>query len=200
MPGFMQGQSYDLLTAARLYTMGRNGIIGIPIDVVCSLLIGFMVFGIVLQATGGGKFFFALAQSLLGHTRGGAAKISILASGFFGMISGSTTSNTLTIGSMTIPAMKSTGFPAHYAAAIEACASTGAKSPQGRAFISLYSMCSFYVISGPYPARLLGLFVQVTAMPPAVKGLPEPLPPLEDLEGRLVLYLDILLLICCCFT
>ncbi len=170
LPGFLQGQPYDFLTAARLYAMGTNGVLGIPLDVVCTLLIGFMVFGIVLQSTGGGAFFFKLAQSLLGHTRGGAAKISILASAFFGMISGSTTSNTLTIGAMTISAMKTTGFPPHMAAAIEACASTGGPIMPPVMGAAAFIMASFlnvpyaYVAIGAFiPASLyyLGLFVQV---------------------------------------
>ncbi len=184
MPGFMQGQSYDFWTTARLHAMGRNGIIGIPLDVVCTLLIGFMVFGIVLQGTGGGTFFFKLAQSLLGHTRGGAAKISILASGFFGMISGSTTSNTLTIGAMTIPAMKKSGFPPHYAAAIEACASTGGPIMPPVMGAAAFIMASFlnqpyaYVCIGAFiPACLYywGLFVQVDgyAAKANLRGIPK---------------------------
>ncbi len=189
MPGFMQGQSYDILTAARLYAMGSSGILGIPLDVVCTLLIGFMVFGVVLQSTGGGAFFFKLAQSLLGHTRGGAAKISILASAFFGMISGSTTSNTLTIGAMTISAMKTTGFPPHMAAAIEACASTGGPIMPPVMGAAAFIMASFlnmpyaYVAIGAFiPASLyyLGLFVQVDgyAAKANLKGLPK-----EDLPS-----------------
>lgn len=184
MPSFMQGQSYDFFTTARLHSMGRNGIIGIPLDVVCTLLIGFMVFGIVLMATGGGTFFFKLAQSLLGHTRGGAAKISILASAFFGMISGSTTSNTLTIGAMTISAMKTTGFPPHYAAAIEACASTGGPIMPPVMGAAAFIMASFlnqpyaYVCIGAFiPGILyyLGLFTQVDGFSAKanLKGLPK---------------------------
>ena len=184
MPGFLQGQAYDFFTTARLLAMGRNGILGIPLDVVCTLLIGFMVFGVVLQGTGGGFFFFKLAQSLLGSSRGGAAKISILASSFFGMISGSTTSNTLTIGAMTIPAMKTTGFPPHLAAAIEACASTGGPIMPPVMGAAAFIMASFleqsyaYVCIGAFiPACLyyLGLFVQVDgyAAKANLKGLPK---------------------------
>ena len=133
--------------------------------------------------------FLRLAQSLMGHTRGGAAKISILASAFFGMISGSTTSNTLTIGAMTIPAMKNTGFPAHYAAAIEACASTGGPIMPPVMGAGAFIMASFlnvpysYVAIGAFiPACLyyLGLFVQVDgyAVKAGLKGLPRAeLPP-----------------------
>ncbi len=182
MPGFLEAESIDVLTTARLYAIGQNGIMGIPLQVVCTLLIGFMVFGIVLQHTGGGTFFFKLAQSLLGHTRGGAAKISVLASAFFGMISGSTTSNTLTIGAMTIPAMKNTGFPSHYAAAIEACASCGGPIMPPVMGATAFIIASFlnvpysYVAIGAFiPACLyyLGLFVQVDgyAAKAGLKGL-----------------------------
>ena len=182
LPGFLMGQSYDLQTTARMYAMGNTGILGIPLNVVSTLLIGFMVFGVALQYTGGGNFFFKMAHSLLGHKRGGAAKISVLASAFFGMISGSTTSNTLTIGSMTIPAMKKTGYPPHYAAAIEACASTGGPIMPPVMGAGAFIMASFlgvpyaFVCIGAFiPACLyyLGLFVQIDgyAAKSGLKGL-----------------------------
>ncbi len=184
MPGVLQGQSYDFLSTARLHAMGTASILGIPLYTVCTLLIGFMLFGIVLQGTGGGTFFFSMAQALLGHTRGGSAKISILASGFFGMISGSTTSNTLTIGSMTIPAMKKSGFSAEHAAAIEACASTGGPIMPPVMGAGAFIMASFlnvpysYVALGAFiPACLyyLGLYVQVDgyAVKAHLLGLPK---------------------------
>jgi TRAP transporter 4TM/12TM fusion protein len=184
MPGFLQGQSYGLLTTASQYALGTSGILGIPLYTVSRLLIGFMLFGIVLQGTGGGSFFFNLAQSIFGHSRGGAAKISVLASAFFGMISGSTVSNTLTIGSMTIPAMKKTGFPAHYAAAIEACASTGGPIMPPVMGAAAFVMASFldkpyvFVAIGAFiPACLyyFGLFVQVDgyAAKADLKGYPK---------------------------
>lgn len=190
MPGVLQGQSYDFLTTARLHAMGTVSILGIPLYTVCTLLIGFMLFGIVLQSTGGGTFFFSMAQSMLGHSRGGAAKISILASAFFGMISGSTTSNTLTIGSMTISAMKKSGFSPEHAAAIEACASTGGPIMPPVMGAAAFIMASFlnvpysYVAIGAFiPACLyyLGLYVQVDgyAFKGNLKGLPKSeLPPL----------------------
>ena len=183
MPGFLQGPSYDVLTTARLFAMGMGGILGIPLYTVCTLLIGFMIFGVVLMNTGGGAFFFKLAQALLGTTRGGPAKIGILASNFFGMISGSTTSNVVTVGAMTIPAMKASGFPAHYAAAIEACASTGGPMTPPVMGAAAFIMASFlnvpyaYVVVGAaIPAFLyyLGLYVQVDgyAARSGLKGVP----------------------------
>ncbi len=105
--------------------MGAESIIGIPMQVVAQLVIGFVVFGVTLTVTGGGEFFMRFATALLGRARGGPAKVSVLSSCIMGSLSGSVISNIITTGSITIPTMKRTGYPAHYAGAIEACASTG---------------------------------------------------------------------------
>ena len=125
MPGALWGNTYTLTEAARAHSMGLDSLIGIPMKVAGSLLIGFLIYGVVLSETGGGKFFINIAEALMGKKRGGQAKVAILASGFFGMLSGSPTSNVITSGSLTIPAMKKAGYSSKYAAAIEACASTG---------------------------------------------------------------------------
>ena len=125
MPGALWGNTYTLIEAARAHSMGLDSLIGIPMKVAGSLLIGFLIYGVVLSETGGGKFFINIAEALMGKKRGGQAKVAILASGFFGMLSGSPTSNVITSGSLTIPAMKKAGYSSKYAAAIEACASTG---------------------------------------------------------------------------
>ena len=125
MPGALWGNTYTLIETARAHSMGLDSLIGIPMKVAGSLLIGFLIYGVVLSETGGGKFFINIAEALMGKKRGGQAKVAILASGFFGMLSGSPTSNVITSGSLTIPAMKKAGYSSKYAAAIEACASTG---------------------------------------------------------------------------
>ncbi|GAJ97757.1 TRAP-type uncharacterized transport system, fused permease component [Geomicrobium sp. JCM 19055] len=99
--------------------------LGIPLSTIGSLVIGFMIFGVILTHTGGGEFFFKLAQSIFGRSRGGEAKVSVAGSAFFGMLSGSAISNTVTTGQLTIPAMKKAGYEPEYAAAIEATSSTG---------------------------------------------------------------------------
>jgi len=125
MPGFLWGNTFSLLEAVRYHSMGVESIIGITTRVLGNLLLGFMIFGVALVSSGGGKFFMDFALSLLGHTRGGAAKVSVFSSAFMASLSGSVISNVVTTGSMTIPAMKKTGYSPTYAAAIEACASTG---------------------------------------------------------------------------
>jgi TRAP transporter 4TM/12TM fusion protein len=125
MPGFLWGNEFSLSHLIRYHSMGVESIIGIPTRVVGNLLVGFIVFGVALVTSGGGKFFMDFALSLFGHTRGGAAKVSVLSSSFMASLSGSVVANVVTTGSMTIPTMKRTGYSAKYAAALEACASTG---------------------------------------------------------------------------
>ena len=125
MPGFLWGPESTPEEFIRQHAMGTESIIGLPMRVVTRLLIGFLLFGSALVFTGGGEFFMAFATALLGRTRGGPAKVAIVSSGFFGSLSGSVISNVVTTGQITIPTMKRTGYPATYAAAVEACASTG---------------------------------------------------------------------------
>ena len=90
-----------------------------------TLVLGFVLFGAALQVTGGGTFFNDLAFRMVGKYRGGAAKVATVGSGLMGSMSGSVISNIMTTGAVSIPAMKRTGFSPHYAAGVEACASTG---------------------------------------------------------------------------
>lgn len=125
MPGFLWGPESTPGELFRQHALGTESIIGTPIRVVISTLFGFLVFGSALVITGGGEFFMTFASALLGRSRGGPAKVAIISSGFFGSLSGSVISNVVTTGQMTIPAMKRAGYPSTYAAAVEACASTG---------------------------------------------------------------------------
>ena len=125
MPGPISGLASPLGETAAYHIMSNESVLGIPMRALANLVIGFLIFGVALQKTGGGTFFINLAFSLLGHVRGGPAKVAIFASGLMGSMSGSVISNVLTTGALTIPAMKRTGFRASYAGGVEACASTG---------------------------------------------------------------------------
>jgi TRAP transporter 4TM/12TM fusion protein len=125
LPGFLWGTQYSLGETIRAHVMGTESVIGIPMQVVANLVIGFVVFGAALTVTGGGDFFMRIAAALLGSARGGPAKVAVLSSGLMGSLSGSVISNILTTGTITIPAMKRAGYAPHYAASVEACASTG---------------------------------------------------------------------------
>jgi len=125
MPGPISGLSSTLADTAAYHILSNESVLGIPMRALANLVIGFLIFGVALQKTGGGAFFINLAFALLGHVRGGPAKVAIFASGLMGSMSGSVISNVLTTGAMTIPAMKRSGFRPSYAAGVEACASTG---------------------------------------------------------------------------
>ena len=100
----------------------------IPVVMLGALAIGFtafMLFGQMLFAVGAGKSISDFGFALMGHRRGGPAKVSVVASALFGSLSGSASANVATTGMVTIPMIKEAGFPAHKAGAIEAVASTG---------------------------------------------------------------------------
>lgn len=126
MPGFLWGTQYSGIGTVRAHVLGVESMIGIPMQVVAELVIGFVIFGSVLVATKGSEFFMDLAAALMGRSRGGPAKVAVLGSGALGSLSGSVISNILTSAPFTVPTMRRVGYPAHYAAAVEACASTGA--------------------------------------------------------------------------
>jgi TRAP transporter 4TM/12TM fusion protein len=105
--------------------MRPDGIYGIPLMVVATYIVLFIIFGSLLIRSGAGKFFIDLAIALTGRLSGGPAKASLVSSAFMGTVSGSAVANVVTTGSFTIPLMKSLGYRARFAAAVEACASSG---------------------------------------------------------------------------
>jgi TRAP transporter 4TM/12TM fusion protein len=105
--------------------LDTNSIIGSILAVAVLIVIPFTIMGQVLAKTGGATFFSDLAMSAMGSFRGGAAKIAVVGSALFGMISGSAVSNVVAVGIVTIPAMIRSGFSRHKAAAIESVGSTG---------------------------------------------------------------------------
>jgi len=125
LPGPLSGLPSSLGEAAAYHALSIESIFGLPFRAFANLVIGFLLFGTALQFTGGGAFFLDLAFALLGHVRGGPAKVAIFSSGLMGSMSGSVVTNVLTTGQLTIPAMKRVGISAEVAGGVEACASTG---------------------------------------------------------------------------
>jgi len=102
-----------------------NALLGNTLQIAVVVVIPFIILGQVLSRCGGADFFADLAASLMGRFRGGAAKIAVVGSAFFGMISGSAVANVASVGTITIPLMKRAGFKGTTAAGIEAVGSTG---------------------------------------------------------------------------
>lgn len=208
MPGPIQGFPSSPSQTAIYHAMSRESVFGIPLQAFANLVIGFLLFGVALQKTGGGKFFINLAFALLGHVRGGPAKVSIFSSGLMGSMSGSVITNVLTTGVLTIPAMRRVGIGRSYAAGVEACASTGGVLMPPVMGATAFVMASF--LNMPYstialaavvPSLLfyLGLFVQIDAYAAKheLKGLPEEeLPSLKQTlkEGWYFIFVFVLLI------
>jgi len=103
----------------------NQGVYGIAVGVMAQYVFLFILFGVLATRVGLGKLFIDLAMLIAGKYSGGPAKVAIFSSAFMGTISGSSIANTVTTGSLTIPAMKKIGYPSHFAGAVEAASSTG---------------------------------------------------------------------------
>tara|TARA_Y200000002_G_C22671165_1_gene660096 strand:+ start:388 stop:2373 length:1986 start_codon:yes stop_codon:yes gene_type:complete len=103
----------------------NQGIYGIAVGVMAQYVFLFILFGVLATRIGLGQLFIDLAMVIAGKYSGGPAKVAIFSSAFLGTISGSSIANTVTTGSLTIPAMKKVGYPSHFSGAVEATASTG---------------------------------------------------------------------------
>lgn len=122
MPGILAHRGYSFRRVVdHLYLTGE-GIFGIPLWVSSTFVFAFVFFGAIFERTGAGEYLMRLAMSLVGHTRGGPAKVSVVASAFMGTISGSGVANTATIGTLTIPLMKKVGFKPELAGGIDTAA------------------------------------------------------------------------------
>jgi len=169
-PGMLNARGiYWSRIAVHLY-IDPNSLLGIPLSIVASIVVAFILFGQMLFATGGGEFFTDLATALLGRFRGGAAKMSVFSSALFGTISGSPVANVVMTGTISIPLMKRTGYQPHVAGAVESVAATGGQLMPPVMGAAAFVMAEF--LGMPYaqvalaaliPAALyyLALFVQV---------------------------------------
>ena len=125
MPNAISHQGFSIQRIIEHCFFAQDGVFGIMASVMATYVILFIFFGAFLEKSGVGQFFINLPMSLTGRSIGGAAKVSVVTSGFFGSVAGSAIANTVTTGAFTIPLMKRTGFRPHIAGAVEASASVG---------------------------------------------------------------------------
>jgi len=162
----------------------QEGIFGIPAKVVATFVFHFVLFGVIATRMGLGQFFIDLAAVVAGRYPGGPAKVAVLSSAMFGTISGSSIANTVTTGSLTIPAMKKVGYKPHFAGAVEAAASAGGQITPPIMGAAAFVMIEFLeiplttlLIAAAIPAAMhfWGVFVQVhfEAKRLGLKGMPE---------------------------
>lgn len=184
MPDVIAGIGMPIHDVAIFHVLGEESLFGVALNSFAMLVFGFILFGVALQYTGGGPFFINFAFALLGHKRGGAAKVAIFSSGLMGSMSGGPITNVLTTGPLSIPAMRRTGFSRGYAAGVEACASTGGVLMPPIMGATAFVMASFlgvsYVtvaVAAIVPSLLYfyGLFMQIDAYAARnnLEGLPK---------------------------
>src|SRR5499426_730194 len=134
-----------------------QGIFGIALGVVATYVFHYVLFGVLATRVGLGRFFIDIATALAGRFAGGPAKVSIFASGLFGMISGSSIANTVTVGSLTIPMMIRIGYPRHFAGAVESTAATGGQITPPIMGAAAFLMVEYLAV--PYQTIILAAIV-----------------------------------------
>ncbi len=208
LPGVFAHKGYWVTDIADYMYLTTEGIFGIPLGVSATYIFLFILLGAYLEQAGIISFFSDLAMSLVGHTKGGPAKVSVIASALLGMVNGSAIANVVTVGAFTIPLMKRTGFKPHFAGAVEATASMGGQIMPpvmgAVAFIMADTLGTPYVQickAAAIPAVLyflaVGVMVHFEAGRTGLHGLPkEELPRFRDvIVGRWYLLLPLAALV-----
>ena len=160
MPGDFATRSVSPARLLVYLGLDTNGMIGQILGIAVLIVVPFTLMGQVLGRTGGAAYFADLAMSAMGNFRGGAAKIAVVGSALFGMISGAAVSNVVAVGIVTIPLMSRSGFSPTRAAAIESVGSTGGQLMPPVMGAAAFIMAEFLQV--PYGA------VVVAAVIPAV--------------------------------
>jgi TRAP transporter 4TM/12TM fusion protein len=125
LPGTLAHRPYDYEQVIEQLGFGTEGIYGIPTYVSSTYIFLFILFGSFLEQAGMVRLFSDFALGLVGHTRGGAAKVAVVSSGLMGTINGSGVANVVTTGQFTIPLMKRFGYRPAFAGGVEATSSMG---------------------------------------------------------------------------
>lgn len=189
MGGVFYGVAIPFKEVIGSFAFGSDGMTGTPGRLLGDTILGFFLFAGLVMGMGGGSFFMRLATSLMGRVRGGQAKAAVVASAFFGSITGSPVANIAGTGSFTIPTMKEAGYEPEYAAAVEACSSSGCDTVPpvlgGLVFLMVVMFNIDYadvILATLIPSALfyLGLLVQVDGY--AAKHKLKPIPS-EDIPG-----------------
>jgi len=184
LPGVLEAAVFPPTKIVTYLYADNNGVPGLVLQVVLNLVLAFIIFGKLMEVSGGTGFLTDLAMGWMGHRRGGPAKVAVVASSAFGTISGSTVGNIMSTGIVTIPLMKKTGFKPEYAGAIEAVASNGGQIAPPVMGATAFIIAEFLeipyqdvVIAAALPAFLyfLVLFIQVDAVARrfSIRGLPK---------------------------
>ena len=169
-PGLLKhaGASWPQLVNHQYLT--SQGIYGVAVGVVATYVFHFVLFGVLATRIGLGQLFLDVASSIAGRYAGGPAKVSVFGSAMFGMLSGSSVANAVTVGSLTIPAMIRVGYRREFAGAVEAASSTGGQITPPVLGAAAFLMVEFLavpyqtiIVAAAIPAfmHFFGVFMQV---------------------------------------
>ena len=134
----------------------------------------FMLAGSLMETGGISKRLIRFSNSLVGHFKGGLAKVAILASMIFAGISGSSAADTSAIGSLLMPAMVKEGYTKGFTATLQACAGTiGPIIPPSILMIIYGSITGLSIgamfLAGIIPGIMIGISLMIVAHIYAVK-------------------------------
>ena len=183
MPGMLEGKEQKFVRAIAELGVSNVAILGLPTKIIVLTVVLFIWMGQLLLHTGASEWFTDVAAAIMGRSRGGSAKIAVVASGLFGSISGSAVSNVASTGVITIPLMRQAGYDAKTAGAIEAVASTGGQIMPPIMGAAAFLMAELLeleyteiILAALVPAALYYLAVFVQADLEAAKNGIAPLP------------------------
>ena len=183
-PGGLRTKSIHFDNLATYLYLDPQGILGTALEVATTIVLIFVFFGQTINSVGISRLFNDLAMALMGRFRGGPAKVAVVASSLFGMISGSAVANVATIGVFTIPLMKKAGYKPYFAGAVEAVSSTGGAIMPPIMGAAAFIMATFLgipyskvALAAAIPAVLYytAVFIQVDlrAVKENLKGMPK---------------------------
>ncbi len=169
-PGLLKHAGNNWSQIVNHLYLTSQGVYGVAIGVVATYVFHFVLFGVLATRIGLGQLFLDVASAIAGRYAGGPAKVSVFGSAMFGMLSGSSIANAVTVGSLTIPAMIRVGYPRHFAAGVEAASSTGGQITPPIMGAAAFLMIEFLnipyrdiALAATFPAFLyfFGMFMQV---------------------------------------
>ena len=170
LPGIFEHFGMDSDNFMQISWYSFDGVFGRITAIVSNNVLIFLIFGAILKSTGAGEILIKISTVLTSKLRGGAAHAAIVASGIFGMMSGSVAANIAGTGVFTIPMIKRQGFSANFAAAVETAASSGGQLTPPIMAAAVFVMADLIgmplllvIVAASLPAlfKYLGLFAQV---------------------------------------
>jgi TRAP transporter 4TM/12TM fusion protein len=208
LSGILSFKQFSYSICIEQFYLVPEGMFNIMTGLAATYVFTFVAFGTFLRVSRADRYYIDISLALAGRSRGGAAKVAVLSAGLMGMLTGSTMSNVVTTGSLTIPMMKNGGFKAREAAAITTASSTGgAVTPpimgagvfvmSAITGIPLLTIIKFSIIPAIIYFASIYAIIEIKARKYGLEGLPkDKLPPVKEAVKRGIhLFFPLLILI-----